>query len=373
MRDGSKRRIRVGQAGCGYWGPNLLRNLVADSKCQVLTVAEPSPERQSFLSSRFSDVSIRHDWRDLVADPGLDAIVIATPAATHFEIAQAALKAGKHVLVEKPLATSTAEVDELIRLAERAGAVLMVGHTFIYNDAVRTLKHMICDGELGDIVYLYSQRLNLGQLRSDVNAWWNLAPHDVSIQLFVMDDLEVATVSATGRALLQAGIEDVVMSNLKWRSGVMGSIHVSWLDPHKTRRLTVVGTRKMVVYDDVGEYKLTVFEKGFDPVPRLGERMDFDSPPSMSFKLRHGKVVMPHCPVRESLSVEIDHFLECILTETPPETGGRHARAVIEILEAAQSSMRSGGMAWNLRGEADGREDPACRPQCSISLNQGGD
>jgi predicted dehydrogenase len=349
MKNG-RERIRVGQAGCGYWGPNLLRNLLANKKCSVTTVAEPSPDRQDFVVSRCPDIKICKSWRDLVADPTLDAIVIATPAATHFSVAQAALETGKHVLAEKPLATNTAEVDELIRLAERRGLVLMAGHTFIYNDAVRFLRNMILKGELGDIVYLYSHRLNLGQIRSDVNAWWNLAPHDISIQLFLMGDLDVKTVSAAGRAFLQRGIEDVVTANLTWRNGMMGVIHVSWLDPHKIRQLTVVGTRKMVVYDDISEYKLTVFDKGFDRIPRIGERMDFDSPSPMQLRQRQGEVVMPYCPVREPLSVEIDHFLECILTGNAPDTDGWHARAVVEVLEAAQISINESGALIHLKG-----------------------
>jgi predicted dehydrogenase len=351
MRAGSRAKIRVGQAGCGYWGPNLLRNLLANPGCSPVTVAEPSADRQAFLASQFPDIEIRRHWQDLVSDPNLDAVVIATPAASHFSIAHAALDAGKHVLVEKPIATSVSEVDQLIRLADRRGLVLMVGHTFIYSDAIRYLKKLVLEGELGDIVYLYSHRLNLGQLRSDVNAWWNLAPHDVSIQLYVTGNLNVETVSSRGRAFLQPNIEDVVMSNLTWHDGMMGLIHVSWLDPHKTRQLTVVGTRKMVVYDDLSEYKLTIFEKGFDRVPRLGERMDFDNPPSMYFRQRQGEVVMPYCPVREPLSVEIDHFLNCIRGEKIPETDGRHARAVVEILEAAQRSMKTGGSLVRLEGE----------------------
>jgi predicted dehydrogenase len=172
----------------------------------------------------------------------------------------------------------------------------------------------------------------------------------VSIQLLLTGDLGVRTVSATGRAFLQDDIEDVVIANLSWNSGLVGTIHVSWLDPHKTRELTVVGTRKMVVYDDVSEYKLTVFEKGFDRVPRIGEQMDFDKPPSMNFRPRQGQVVMPYCRVREPLSVEIDHFLDCIASERVPETDGRHARAVVEILEAAQASLKNGGALSHLKG-----------------------
>jgi predicted dehydrogenase len=336
-------RIKVAQAGCGYWGPNLLRNLHANPHCSVIAVAEASAPRRDFLATHFPPTAIYTDWRDLVEDPSLEAIVVATPAKSHFTIARAALRGGKHVLVEKPLAMNAAEVDELSSLADKNGLVLMVGHTFIYNDTIIKLRDMIAAGELGDIVYLYSRRLNLGQLRSDVNAWWNLAPHDVSIFLFLMDTGRVRTVSATGRAFLQPGIEDVVIANLTWRSGLLGTIHVSWLDPHKARQLTVVGTRKMVVYDDVGEYKLTIFDKGFDKVPRLGERMDFDTPPSLHFKARQGQVTMPHCPVREPLAMEVEHFLDCILNARVPLTGANHARAVVGILEAAEASLKQGG------------------------------
>lgn len=339
----ANRRVRVGQVGCGYWGPNLLRNLDANPECVVVAVADASPERRAFIAARFPHVRLHDDWRDLLLDPSLEAVVVATPAATHYTVASAALKAGKHVLVEKPLAMSTVEVDALSLLAHRGNRVLMAGHTFIYNDAVRNLRTMIRSGDLGDVVYLFSQRLNLGQLRSDVNAWWNLAPHDVSILLFLMDDIEVRTVSATGRAFLQPGIEDVVIANLTWNNGVVAAVHVSWLDPHKTRQLTVVGTRKMVVYDDTNDYKLTVFDKGFEAVPRLGERMDFDAPASMRFKSRQGAVTMPYCPVREPLSVEIEHFLDCIVTGCSPETGAPHARAVVAVLESAQASLKQGG------------------------------
>ncbi|MBV9251563.1 MAG: Gfo/Idh/MocA family oxidoreductase, partial [Acetobacteraceae bacterium] len=340
MATESKALIRVGQVGCGYWGPNLLRNLQSSPKCSLVAVAEASPQRRSFVATRFSGAKLYSNFYDLIDDPSIEAVVIATPAATHFTVAEAALQAGKHVLVEKPMATSTAEVDALSHIADRRGLVLMVGHTFIYNDAVRRLKAIINEGELGEIVYLYSQRLNLGQLRSDVNAWWNLAPHDVSIQLFLVGEPGPQSASATGRAFLQPDIEDVVVANLVWRNGIVGTIHVSWLDPHKTRQLTVVGTRKMIVYDDVSEHKLAVYEKGFDRVPRLGERMDFDSADPPQFKPRQGAITMPYCPVREPLSVEIEHFLDCIAAERVPDTGAKHARAVIGILEAAQASLK---------------------------------
>lgn len=336
--------IRIGQIGCGYWGPNLLRNLQTSPKCHLAAVADASPERRSFVAAHYPAARLYDNWYHLIEDASVQALVVATPAITHFTIVEAALKAGKHVLVEKPMATSAAEIDKLSHLADGRGLVLMVGHTFIYNDAVRRLKAMIDEGELGEIVYLCSQRLNLGQLRSDVNAWWNLAPHDVSIQLFLTGAARRESVSAVGRAFLQPGIEDVVVANLTWRNGMIGTIHVSWLDPHKTRQLTIVGTRKMVVYDDVSEHKLTIYEKGFDRVPRLGEYMDFDATTSPPFKMRGGAITVPHCPVREPLSVEVEHFLDCIANERTPETDARHARAVVAILEAAQTSLKRGGI-----------------------------
>jgi predicted dehydrogenase len=196
---------------------------------------------------------------------------------------------------------------------------------------------------LGEAFYMHSQRLNLGQLRSDVNVWWNLAPHDISILLFLMGGALPKSVSASGTAHLQPGIEDVVMASLVWEHGVRGFVHVSWLDPYKVRRLTIVGSQRMIVYDDVSDYKITVLEKGFDRVPRIGERMDFDAPRDFRFEPRQGEVRMPHVSVREPLQVEISHFFECITTGREPLTGPRHARDVVAILAAGNRSLMTGG------------------------------
>ena len=212
-------------------------------------------------------------------------MVIATPAGTHFDLARQALEAGKHVFVEKPLATRVAEVDELARLAGQRGLVVMVGHTFIYNSAVRYVKTLIDSGELGEIRYIYSQRLNLGRIRSDIDALWNFAPHDISIIQYWLNDPEPLSVSRQGMAYMQDGIDDVVFLSLVYPGKIMANIHVSWLDPQKVRKMIVVGSRKMVVYDDIADDKIAIYDKGIDRKAMLGENMDFDQPAARPVQL----------------------------------------------------------------------------------------
>lgn len=346
------KRIAVAQIGCGYWGPNLLRNLATHPGCQLVAVAENTPKRRAFVSSRFPAIPLRDDAEDVIRDSGVDAIVIATPAGTHFRLAKAALLAGKHVLVEKPLATTLAEAEELASLAAKQGVVLMVGHTFLYNDAVLELHRMTTKEFIGQTFYMHSQRLNLGQLRSDVNAWWNLAPHDLSIFLLLMNGRMPKSISASGTAHLQPNVEDVVMASLEWEDGVRGFVHVSWLDPFKVRRMTVVGSQRMVVYDDVSDHKITVLEKGFNRVPRIGENMDFDVPQDFRFEPRQGDIHMPNITVREPLQVEIGHFFECIAQGKVPLTGARHACDVVALLEAGNQSLKAGGRPVTLKTSA---------------------
>jgi predicted dehydrogenase len=337
------RRVAVAQIGCGYWGPNLLRNLARDAGCRLVAVAEPAAERRRYIRAQYPEVRIEAEAAAVVADPGVDAIVVATPAATHFALAKAAILAGKHVLVEKPLATTVPEVDELAELAVRVRRVLMVGHTFLYNDAVHELRRRVNDDGFGRIFYMHSQRLSLGQLRSDVNVWWNLAPHDLSILLFLMDGRLPKTISATGTVHLQPGIEDVVMASLVWDDETSAFVHVSWLDPYKVRRLTVVGSERMVVYDDTADYKLTVLDKGFARVPRIGEEMDFDGVRDFRLEPRLGSVHMPYFEIREPLAVEIGHFFDAIRHGKPPLTGAPHARDVVALLAAGERSLKAGG------------------------------
>jgi len=335
--------VSIAQIGCGYWGPNLLRNLASHQGYKLVALVEKREARRAYVAAQYPGVRLYDDVASVLSDPDISALVVATPAATHFALTAAAIKAGKHVLVEKPLATCVADADRLIELADRQGSVLMAGHTFLYHDAVHELRRMLLDDFLGQNFYMHSQRLNLGQLRSDVNVWWNLAPHDLSILCFLAGDRMPRSISASGTAFLQPGIEDVVTATLVWDDGLTAFVHVSWLDPAKVRRLTIVGSRRMVVYDDMSDYKITVLDKGFDHLPHIGENMDFDDGPMVRFEQREGGIHKPYLRMREPLRNEIDHFRECIATGQEPRTGGRHARWVVALLEAGQQSIKAGG------------------------------
>ena len=336
-------RVRVGQLGLGYWGPNLLRNLVALPDVQVALIADLDPRRLTEARQNGFAIESTTDYRRVLCSPEVDAVVIATPAATHGMLTEEALKAGKHVLVEKPLAMSSAECTRLIDLAAQQERVLMVGHTFLYNAAVRRLKEYLDEGELGQVLYLYSQRLNLGRVRQDVNALWNFAPHDVSIVLYLLG-CEPTEVSARGFDYLQAGIEDVVFMMLVFPSDVAAHIHISWLDPQKVRRMTVVGNRKMIVYDDVSaNAKLTLYDRGVDRVPTSQSPRDFKSFAEFQLLQRSGDVTIPAFKFPEPLHLECAHFVECIRTGQRPLTDGLHGLQVVKVLEAAQRSMTHAG------------------------------
>ncbi len=324
--------LNVGHIGVGYWGPNLLRNLIANRGCTVKVVAELSADRREYVRSLYPAVEVTDNCDRIFDDPEIDAVVVATPVATHFDLARRALLSEKHVLVEKPLATSVSEVEELGRLSEEKKKVVMVGHTFLYNSAVRYVKKLIDSGELGDIRYIYSQRLNLGRIRSDVDALWNFAPHDVSIIQYWLGDPKPLSVSKRGVDYIQAGIDDVVFLNIIYPNKVMANIHVSWLDPQRVRSMTVVGSRKMVVYDDTAESKIAIFDKGIDRRAVLGEHMDYDNPRLPTFNHRSGDIVLPKLDFQEPLKVEIDHFLDCVRNGTRCLTGVEHAKRVVEIL-----------------------------------------
>jgi predicted dehydrogenase len=334
-------QITIAQIGCGYWGPNLLRNFSSQSDCRVKYVVDVSPDRRAYVENNFPKTKAVPDVETVWSDSEVDAVIIATPAASHYQLTKSALERGKHVFVEKPLANSIVRADELIVLAAERGRTLMAGHTFLYNAAVRYAKKLLDEGELGQVYYVYSQRLNLGQVRSDVNAWWNLAPHDVSILLYLMKNELPVSVSAVGVSYIQPGIEDVVFATLKWSSGVSAHIHVSWLDPGKVRKMTFVGSRKMVIYDDVGEDKIIVLDKGVDRVPKIGERMDYDQ---VNYQLVHrtGDVWLPRISFQEPLKVEAAHFLDCLRTGKQPLTGPKHARDVVAVLEATQTALQTG-------------------------------
>lgn len=331
----------IAQIGCGYWGPNLLRNFSAQPNCWVKFAVDAKPDRRAYVEANFPRTQAVQDIETILSDSEVDAVVIATPANSHYQLTKLCLEAGKHVLVEKPLARNTIEADDLMEVSAKAGKVLMAGHTFLFNPAVRYVKKLLEQGELGQTYYIYSQRLNLGQVRTDVNAWWNLAPHDVSILLYFMEGELPVSVVGWGVDYIQSGIEDVVFATLTWANRMTAHIQVSWLDPGKIRRMTLVGSRKMIVYDDVSDDKIAIFDKGIDRVPLAGQDMAFDNFSNYQLFHRTGDVLLPKIDFQEPLKSEASHFLDCIRNGTTPLTGVRHARDVVAVLEAVEKSLRS--------------------------------
>ena len=324
--------LNVAQIGVGYWGPNLLRNLVANKRCRIKKVVDLSSKRRDYVLSLYPGIEVIDDNERVFQDSAIDAVVIATPVATHFELSMRALEAGKHILVEKPLAKTVDQVEQLGKRARENNLVVMAGHTFLFNAAVRHVKVLIDSGELGDIRYIYSQRLNLGRIRSDVDALWNFAPHDISIIQYWLNNPNPLSVVKSGLDYIQKGINDVVFMNIIYPNGVMANIHVSWLDPNKVRRITVVGSKKMVVYDDIAENKIAIYDKGIDRMAVLGENMDYDKIDFQIFNHRSGDVLLPKIDFQEPLKLEIDHFIDCIQNGTVCLTGIDHAKKVVEIL-----------------------------------------
>jgi len=327
--------LKVAQIGIGYWGPNLLRNLVNNKNISVMMVSDKSAERRAFVNNKYPDITVT-DNNDLIfKSSDIDAVVIATPVISHFDLSMQALRSGKHVLVEKPMASKVKDVRQIGDLAKKNDLVVMVGHTFLFNSAVRYVKSLIDSRELGYIRYIYSQRVNLGRIRNDVDALWNLAPHDISIIQYWLGDSEPVTVNRQGMAYVQKGIDDVVFLNITYPNGVLANIHVSWLDPHKIRRMTIVGSEKMVVYDDIAEDKIIIYDKGIDRIAMLGENMDFDNPSTFTFNNRSGDEFVPKINWVEPLKTEIEHFVDCIKNGTDCITGPLHAAKVVHILERA--------------------------------------
>ena len=325
-------RLKVAQIGVGYWGPNLLRNLTNNRKCSVKTVVEISRERREFVSKNYPEIATTKDLDDVIDDASIDAVVISTPADTHFDIAKHMLAAGKHILVEKPMARSLDEIEELEKLSKRNEKVCMVGYTFLFNPAVRCVKKLIDEGIIGEIRYIYSQRVNLGRIRSDVDALWNLAPHDISIIQYWLDGRSPSSIHYQGKAYVQDHIDDVAFVNMVYPDGVLVNVHVSWLDPNKIRKLTIVGSRKMIVYDDMAENKVAIYDKGIDRMAVLVGKLDFDSRQDDAFAYRSGNIDYPEVFWKEPLKLELEHFFDCILYGKKCISGTQQATNVIEVL-----------------------------------------
>ena len=330
----------IGLIGYGYCGPNLARNFHQLPDSQLIAVADTDTKRLD-EPTRLYHARTPADYRDLLADPTLDAIAISTPARTHFEIARDTLAHGKHVLVEKPLAMSSAEARELIALAEQQQRVLMVGHTFEYNPAVWKIRELVESRAIGDVYYIYANRVNLGRVQRDINALWSIAPHDISILLYVLDTMPLE-VGARGATYLSKNIEDVVFVTLTFPNKVLAHVHASWLDPSKVRQMTIVGSEKMIVYDDVdAEAKLRIYDKG---VYRRGA--DYGE---FQLKIHSGDIFIPKIDLSEPLRNECAHFVECVRAGKCPRTDGENGWRVVRVLEVAQESLGKNGATVPIR------------------------
>lgn len=329
--------LRVGVVGVGRWGRNVFRNFVQAERCEVRWVCDLDEAALRRESSGAPSARTTRDFDDLLADEELDAVVIATKATTHFDLTRRALGAGKHVYCEKPLTLKAEEATELRRAAEHSRLKLMVGHLMLYHPCVVELRRMIESGDLGEVYYIYARRLNLGVVRQDENAWWSLAPHDISVACFLLGDTPVE-VSAHGQCYLQPGIEDVVFATLRFADGRLAHIHVSWLDPHKIRNMTVVGTSRMVSFDDMsaGE-KLRIYDKGADISEGVADY-------AQSISLRTGDILIPKMVNAEPLRLEVDHFIEGVLDDRAIRTDGRAGEQTVRILEAGSRSLATRGM-----------------------------
>ncbi|MGH2894105.1 MAG: Gfo/Idh/MocA family protein [Solirubrobacteraceae bacterium] len=324
------RPLSVGIVGLGYWGPNLARNFAATPGVEVTYLCDADAAARERVSRTLPVARATAELNDLLAAPELDAIVLATPVPTHAELAVRVLGAGKHCFVEKPLAKSAADAERAVAAAQRAGRLLMVGHLLEYHPGVRRLKELADSGELGDqIHYIYGNRLNLGKLRADENALWSLGAHDVSVVLYLADE-EPIEVEAHGESYVRPGVEDVVFCFMRFPSGLVAHLHLSWLDPHKERRFTVVGSQKMATFDDMDlERKLTVYDKGFDE----------DSRTYGEYITRSGDVFSPRIPNVEPLRVECEAFIDAIRSGEPPRSDGASGLRVVRVLEALQHSL----------------------------------
>lgn len=333
------KRINVAAIGCGYWGPNLIRNAVEIPEISLEAVADLDWNRLQHIQTRYPGIPLVTDDFSQLFDRGIDAVMVSTPPETHHDIVTSCIEHGMHVLVEKPLATTTADARRLVELADRHDRRLMVGHTFEYNPAVRALRDVVRSGELGDIHYIDAVRVGLGLFHPSLNVIWDLAPHDISILIHILGETPTH-VSTRGIACVQSGIEDVAYVTLTFPSGILAHIRLSWLDPSKTRRITVVGRQKMIVYDDVETHeKLKVYDKRVDTIRRTDTFGDFQ------FAYHYGSIVSPYVHFEEPLRLELLHFAESVLRGQQPLTDGRNGLRVVEVIEAAQRSLRNGGAA----------------------------
>lgn len=345
-----KKTINVGVVGCGYWGPNLIRNFRAISDCRMKAMCDLNGERLRHLRTLYPEIEGETNFQAFLARKDLDAIAIATSVRMHFPMARAALEAGKHVLIEKPMAYSVTECEELIAIAAARDLVLMVGHTFLYSAAVRKIKEIVDHNDIGDLRYISARRLNLGLFQKDINVAWDLAPHDISIILFIMQELP-HSINCRGGAHITTGIEDVTSMTLHFAKERSAIIHSSWHDPRKIREMTIVGSKRMIVYDDIATHeKVKIFDVRVERPPH------YDTFAEFHYAYHYGDTYSPYLHQDEPLRTECQHFLDCIANGQVPLTSGRAGLEVVRILEASSASLKMHGAPIDLQPAPAGGE-----------------
>lgn len=331
--------MKIAVIGCGYWGPNLVRNFIQSNKVREIICCDLDQKRLNRMKSLYPMVSTCMDYQELLDMSDLDAVAIATPVKTHYPIAKEFLSHGKHVYIEKPFTHSYETANELVKLADENKRVLMVGHTFEYTAAVNKIKEIVESGELGRVLYMSCIRVNLGLFQPDINVIWDLAPHDISIILYITGEMPIS-VNSQGKAHFRSDIEDVATTTLNFRNGIIAFIHNSWLDPNKIRRTTIVGTRKMLVFDDIEtQEKIKIYDKGVEVPPYYDTFADFQ------FSYRYGDIYSPRIEEYEPLKKLCEHFVDCVREKRVPHTDGYNGLRVVSILEASSKSLKLGGKA----------------------------
>ena len=349
-----KKPITVGVIGCGYWGPLLVRNFKGLPDCRLKAVCDVSTERLKHISALHPDVEGITHPSEFLNGSGLDAVVIATPVKHHYSLAKASLLAGKHTFIEKPMASSSAECEELMEIAERNGLVLMIDHTFLYSAPVQKIARIVEAGDLGEIRYINCRRLNLGLFQKDINVAWDLAPHDISIILHILGEFPTA-VNCQGNAHITPGIEDVTNMSLFFPRKRFATIQSSWLEPRKIREMTIVGTRRMIVYDDLRTLeKIRIYDMRVERPPH------YDTFAEFQYSYHYGDSYIPYLHQEEPLKLACQHFIDCIETNSQPVTGGREGLEMIRILEAASVSLKKNGAPVTFSGSNGAT--PAPRP-----------
>jgi predicted dehydrogenase len=345
--------IKVGVVGCGYWGPNLVRNFRSLPECSLKMMCDVSQERLKHLTGLYPEVKGEKSFENMLANGDIDAVVVATSVKLHHGMAKAALEAGKHCLIEKPMAASSEQCAELVDIAKKNGLVLMIGHTFLYSPAVRKIKEIVDRGELGDIRYICARRLNLGLFQKDINVAWDLAPHDISIILHLLEE-QPFSVNCRGSAHVTPGIEDVTSMSLSFRKDRSAIIHSSWLDPRKVREMTIVGSKRMIVYDDVAQQeKIRIFDARVERPPH------YDTFAEFHYAYHYGDTYAPYLKQEEPLKTECQHFLECINHGKEPLTSGTRGLELVRILEASSASLKLGGSPVELAQQSSSQLIPA--------------